>query len=112
MGLLRQPPARMTAEQVAWVLQCQPTDVATLIGARLLKPLGDPSPNGTKFFATKDVLELLEDRNWLNRVTLALQQYWLEKNERRSKSFFANRQPINGKGRKGVMPPEKQLELQ
>ena len=109
LGLLGQPPARMTAEQVAWVLQCQPTDVATLIGARLLKPLGDPSPNGTKYFATREVLAQLEDRNWLNRVTLSLQQYWLEKNERREKPVFSSRQALRARGIKGVVSPEKQL---
>jgi hypothetical protein len=112
LGLLGQPPARLTAEQVAWVLQCQPTDVATLIGARLLKPLGDPSPNGAKFFATRELLELLEDRNWLNRVTLTLQQYWLGKNERRAKPIFSARPAVSMGGSKRMTQPEDKLAIQ
>jgi hypothetical protein len=37
-------PARLTAEQTAWVLGCQPHDVPILMAARLLKPLGHPPP--------------------------------------------------------------------
>jgi len=39
MRLLGQLPARLTAEQAAWVLNCQPHDVPILVGVRLLKPL-------------------------------------------------------------------------
>lgn len=38
--LLGHLPARLTAEQAAWVLNCQPHDVPILVAARLLKPLG------------------------------------------------------------------------
>ena len=85
LNLLGRPPARLTAGQVAWVLQCQPSDIPTLIAARLLKPLGDPSPNTAKYFATSEFVESLEDRNWLNLVTLIIQKYWVEKNRRRAK---------------------------
>ena len=43
MRLLGQLPARLTAEQAAWVLNCQRHDVPVLVAARLLKPLGNPS---------------------------------------------------------------------
>jgi hypothetical protein len=46
--LLGQLPARLTAEQAAWVLNCQPHDVLLLMMARLLKPLGNPTPNRVK----------------------------------------------------------------
>jgi hypothetical protein len=45
----RRLPARLTVEQVAWVLNCQPHDVPILVAARLLKPLGSPPPNSVKF---------------------------------------------------------------
>ncbi|MEI6075992.1 MAG: hypothetical protein WCS94_10485 [Verrucomicrobiota bacterium] len=83
LTLLSRPPARLTVEQVAWVLNCQPHDIATLIAARMLKPLGAPSPNSTKYFATVEVLESTSDRAWLNRVTQTIQQFWLGKNRRR-----------------------------
>ena len=95
LTLLSRPPARLTVEQVAWVLNCQPHDIATLIAARMLKPLGTPSPNGTKYFATAEVLESTGDRAWLNRVTQTIQQFWLGKNHRRmgTSSRFAS---VNG----------------
>ena len=38
---------RLTSEQVAWVLNCQPHDVPVLVMGRLLKPLGNPSATWT-----------------------------------------------------------------
>lgn len=84
LSLLDGPPARLTVEQTAWLLNCQPYDITTLISAGLLKPLGKPSSNGIKYFATSEILELARDRAWLSRVTLALQQFWRERNDRRN----------------------------
>jgi hypothetical protein len=80
MSLLGQLPARLTAEQVGWVLNCQPHDVPVLVAARLLKPLGNPPPNSVKFFASVEALELIKDRAWLAKVTHALTQHWQKKN--------------------------------
>ena len=83
LTLLGQLPARLTVEQAAWVLNCQAHDVPVLVASRLLKPLGNPPPNGIKFFATADVLELAKDRNWLVRATNAISQHWHGKNARK-----------------------------
>ena len=83
LALVGQPPARLTVEQAAWVLGCQPHDVPILVAARLLKPLGNPAPNAIKFFATLEVLELAKDRSWLARVTNTVNQAWQKKNARR-----------------------------
>ncbi|HTB84138.1 MAG TPA: hypothetical protein VK742_10835 [Candidatus Sulfotelmatobacter sp.] len=80
LRLLGQSPARLTAEQVAWVLNCQPHDIPVLVATRLLKPLGNPQPNSVKYFAALEVLELVKDRAWLVRMTNALNQHWQEKN--------------------------------
>jgi hypothetical protein len=40
----------------------------------------NPPPNGIKFFATADLLELMKDRNWLVRVTSTINQHWQKKN--------------------------------
>jgi hypothetical protein len=80
--LLGQLPARLTAEQAAWVLNCGPHDIPALIASRLIKPLGNPPPNGIKFFATADLLEAIKDRNWLVRVTSTINQHWQKKNAR------------------------------
>jgi len=76
-------PSRLTAEQVGWVLNCQAHDVPILVGARLLKPLGNPPPNGIKFFCTSEVLELAKDRSWLVKITNAVNQHWHRQNARR-----------------------------
>jgi hypothetical protein len=48
-----------------------------------LKPLGNPPPNGVKFFASSEIFELLKDRSWLVKVTNAITQHWHSKNARR-----------------------------
>ena len=80
--LLGQLPARLTAEQAAWLLNCQPHDIPLLIAARLLKPLGNPLPNTVKYFAAADLLEQMKERNWLVRVTTTITQHWQKKNDR------------------------------
>ena len=82
LTLLGQLPARLTAEQTAWVLNCQVHDIAALIAARLLKPLGNPPANGIKYFATADLLEAVKDRNWLVRASTTIYQHWQKKNAR------------------------------
>jgi hypothetical protein len=80
LRLLGQLPARLTAEQAAWVLNCQPHDVPLLVAARLLKPLGNPAPNGVKYYAAIEIVELAKDRAWLVRATNALNLHWKRKN--------------------------------
>jgi hypothetical protein len=55
-------------------------DVPILVAARRLKPLGNPSANGIKFFAASELLERVKDRAWLVKVTNALNQHWQKKN--------------------------------
>jgi hypothetical protein len=101
LRLLGQLPARLTAEQMAWVLNCQPHDVPILVAARLLKPLGNPPLNSVKFFAALEVLELVKDRNWLAKVTNALNQHWQRKNAAKERS------PTNG----SKLPADEQIRV-
>jgi hypothetical protein len=78
-----------TAEQAGWVLNCQAHDIPALISARLLKPLGNPAQNSTKFFATADVLETAKDRAWLVKMTTAINTHWQHQNAR-AKNHSAN----------------------
>ena len=87
--MLGQPPARLTAEQTAYVLNCKAHDIPALISARLLKPLGKPAQNGTKYFATTDVLECLKDRPWLVRMTTTINEHW-QRNNARNRGRGAN----------------------
>ena len=89
LRLLGQLPARLTAEQAAWVLNCQSHDVPILVAARLLTPLGNPRPNAIKFFATTELLELTKDKAWLVKVTNAINQHW-QKNNAAKKNTLAN----------------------
>ena len=95
--LLGQLPARLTAEQAAWLLNCQPHDIPALIAARLLKPLGNPPRNGAKFFATADLLEASKDRHWLVRMSTTIYQHWRNKNARETKTA-ENGQLASGEG--------------
>ena len=99
LTLLGQLPARLTAEQAAWVLNCQPHDVPALVATRLLKPLGNPPPNGIKFFATADILELSKDRNWLVRVTSTINLHWHQKNANKK-----NRQTVSSSNGQSAEP--------
>ncbi len=85
LSIHRQIPARLNAEHVAWLLNCPPHDIPVLVGARLLKPLGNPPANGVKYFATMDVLELTQDRGWLNKATATLYARWQRQNAARKK---------------------------
>jgi len=90
LRLLGQPPARLTAEQAAWVLNCQPHDVPVLVVAQLLKPLGNPPQNSVKYFATLELLELVKDRTWLAKMTNALNQHWQHKNRQKKPLLAEN----------------------
>lgn len=82
LALVGQVPARLTVEQTAWLLNCQPYDVPVLVAARLLKPLGKPQPNAVKYFAATDILAASKDPAWLSKLTFALGQHWQRKNRR------------------------------
>lgn len=90
LSLLGQLPARLTAEQAGWVLNCQPHDIPALVNARLLKPLGNPAQNSTKYFATADILEITKDRAWLVKVTNTICQHWQKQNARRKMAQSEN----------------------
>lgn len=83
LSLLGRLPLRLTVEQTAWALNCQVHDIPVLVMARLLKPLGNPPPNGIKFFATSDILELAKDRNHLAKITSAINQRWQKHNAKK-----------------------------
>ena len=72
--LRRQPPARLTVEQAAWVINCQSHGIPILVAACLLKPLGNPAANGIRFLATPELQEIARDRSWLVKVTNAVNQ--------------------------------------
>lgn len=79
----RQLPVRLNVLQVACVLNCGSHCIRILVKARLLKPLGNPPENGEKMFSRDEILELANNKNWLERVTNAIHRGHHEKNETR-----------------------------
>jgi hypothetical protein len=87
-------PARLTAEQAAWVLNCQPHDVPVLVSARLLKPLGNPPRYSVKYLAASELLEQMSDRAWLAKAANTFNQHWQRKHA--AKKNGAKPEPGNG----------------
>ena len=85
LQLLGQLPARLTAEQTAWVLNCQPHDIPALVTSRLLKPLGNPTRNCIKHYATENLQQIRRDEKWLARASEVIRQHWQAKNGSRKK---------------------------
>ena len=73
-------PARLTVEQSAAILGFQVHDMQTLMSAGLLRPLGQPVRNSTKYFAAVELEGLWADVKWLGKATNAIQTHWREKN--------------------------------
>ena len=74
-------PARLTVEQVAHILHTTPEGVYVLTRLRLLRPLGKPPANGTKYYAREYILRLSRDEAWLARASDALVKYKWDKNQ-------------------------------
>lgn len=77
---LREKPARVTAYEVSHILRCAPHDIRILVSKGLLKPLGHPADNATKFFAYDILQELKHDVKWLAKATDAISDHWKMKN--------------------------------
>jgi hypothetical protein len=83
---VRMPPARVVAEEAAWLLGFAPHDIPVLVSAGLLKPLEHPPASGTKYFATATILKLRDDVQWLSRASDAIVRHWQKKNERKARN--------------------------
>jgi len=76
-------PARLDATQAAWFLGFEPHEIPMLVAAGLLKPLGHPARNSTKFLATGTLEQFRRDEKWLARASDAIANYWRERNARK-----------------------------
>jgi hypothetical protein len=54
-----------------------------LVAAGLLKPLGHPARNSTKFFAAEVLEQLRKDEKWLARACDAIASHWRKRNARK-----------------------------
>ena len=82
----RRLPGRLNTTEAAMLLGMQEHDIAPLIAARLLLPLGKPAQNAPKYFAAIDILARAENRDWLSEATKAIAKHWLRKNRPRTVS--------------------------
>src|ERR1700709_1873533 len=91
LGLLncRRLPARLNTSEVAVLLGFQEHDIAPLVAAKLLTPLGKPAPNAPKYFAAIEVLACTENRDWLSHATRAISKHWSTKNRPRTADLGA-----------------------
>ena len=81
-GLLncRRLPGRLNTSETALLLGVQEHDIAPLVAAKLLVPLGKPAQNAPKYFAAVEIAHSAENREWLSAATKVLAKYWREKN--------------------------------
>jgi len=63
----------------------QEHDIAPLISAKLLVPLGKPAPNAPKYFAAVEIAERASDCEWLSSETTQLAKHWLRKKSTEAK---------------------------
>lgn len=80
---MKRLPSRLSKEEAAILLGFKAHEIPILVSGKLLKPLGDPSPYGAKFFCAADIAEKGSDANFLNRATKAVQKYWKENHKNR-----------------------------
>lgn len=76
-------PARLNTAEVAILLGFQEHDVAPLVAAKLLTPLGKPAANGPKYFASAEIVAFTENRVWLSQATRTISKHWSDKNRSR-----------------------------
>lgn len=92
---LTEIPARLDSPQAAKLLGFQEHDIPILVSEGLLKPLGKPVPNATKYFAACQMEALAQNPDWLNAATQTVYDYWKEKNRNKTpKVLPVSRLPV------------------
>lgn len=81
---LREKPARLSVEEAAIYMGFSAHDIPILVSRGMLKPLANPPPSATKYFARVELEELATDVKWLSRATGTIHQHWRAKNGRKT----------------------------
>lgn len=87
---LRCPPGRITVDEAAYMLGCEPDHIFILLSAKLLKPLGDPPPGAMKYFMWTDIEEKKNDKRWMTRASELVRTTIKDKNERAAQNRKLN----------------------
>jgi hypothetical protein len=82
LNMLRLP-GRVDVHKTATLLGFMDHDIPVLVKVKLLKPLGNPPPNGQRYFSSTVIEMLAKDPEWLDKATKVLTNYWRKKNQAR-----------------------------
>jgi len=85
--------ARIDVAQTAKLLGMAEHDIPILVSQGMLRPLGEPAQNSTKWFSAIEVIGLAADRPWLDKATKKLSNHWKRKRGGRGRpttAKFAN----------------------
>lgn len=87
LNILKLPrlPARLTTEETAFLLRVERQDLPWLVDAGILTPCGEPADTAQKWYATVDILNLMENPDKLSEMTQVISEQWAKKNARRKK---------------------------
>jgi hypothetical protein len=94
LSVARALPGRLDSQETAWLLGFAVHDIPILVRAGLLKPLGHPPANCTKYFATDELVRLRSDARWLAKASDAILKHWKQKNENRTPSEAKSAQSV------------------
>jgi hypothetical protein len=86
----RRLPGRLNTSETAFLLGLHEHDIAPLIAAKLVAPLGKPATNAPKYFAAVEIVERAADPRWLADATKALAKHWQRKNRRKRPASSPN----------------------
>src|SRR5207247_11344283 len=78
----RRLPARLTIDQVGFLLNFQTYEIKILLELGYLKCLGTPNCNSRKLFSAQYIESLSKDVNWLHTATRAVSKSIQAKNKR------------------------------
>ena len=79
----RRLPGRLNLNQAAAVLGFSPHDLPVLTSKKLMRALGKPTQNTTKYYAAREMESLAGDSEWLSKATQTLSDHWRTKNSAR-----------------------------
>jgi hypothetical protein len=79
-------PARICGRDVSLLLGIPENGITVLTRHKHLTPLGRPTANSVKWFATQTIIALARDEKFLDKMTLCLERHWQERNQRGAQS--------------------------
>ncbi|MCI0535534.1 MAG: hypothetical protein L0Z50_09910 [Verrucomicrobiales bacterium] len=74
-------PARLTYEEAGWLLGFHAHDIPILLRHKLLKALGNPRANCTRYLSAVEIERLRSDPRWLARASDTIYWHWRQRTE-------------------------------